>query len=161
SILFSVHPGGSTTMRPRSLILFTAALVASAARPAPALASDHADTAENVNRVGADLTDVFIFPNPSNARNVVLVMNAHGLIPAGQAGKNSFDPNVLYQFKIDNDGDYVEDLVIQVRFRGTGKNQQVVVSGPHPPLVHGTVSFFGPAHPHVGKINRVFFLANG
>ena len=27
-------------------------------------ASDHADTAENFNRIGADLTDVFIFPSP-------------------------------------------------------------------------------------------------
>src|SRR3984885_4345949 len=47
-------------------------------------ASDHADTAENFNRIGADMTDVFIFPSPENDDNVVLVMDVHGLIPAGQ-----------------------------------------------------------------------------
>ena len=32
--------------------------------------------------------------------------------------------------KFDTTGDYVEDLVIQARFVGTGANQRVVVSGP-------------------------------
>ena len=86
-------------------------------------ASDHGDTAENFNRIGADLTDVFIFPSPENDDNVVLVMDVHGLIPAGQSA--SFDPGVLYQFKIDTTGDNVEDLVIQAKFFGTGASQQV------------------------------------
>src|SRR6201999_4340483 len=78
-------------------------------------ASDHADSAEIVRRIGADLTDVFMFPSPSHPENVVLVLNAHGLIPGGLPDIY-FDPRVLYQFKLDNDGNFVEDLVIQVKF---------------------------------------------
>src|SRR4028118_1798111 len=71
----------------------------------PVQASDHADTAENVSRPGADLTDVYIFPSASSDKRVVLVMNVRPLIPSGGAGTASFDPDVLYQFKIDNTGD--------------------------------------------------------
>jgi hypothetical protein len=145
----------------RLVLAATAALAVSGLATARARASDHADTAENVNRIGADLTDVFIFPNPTDASRVVLVMDAHGLIPAGQWGNVSFDPGVLYQFKIDNNGDFVEDLVIQVRFRGVGHRQQVLVSGPIPPFFPGTVSIPSPHHGVVGKINQTFSPARG
>ena len=119
-------------------------------------ASDHADTAENFNRIGADMTDVFIFPSPVNEKNVVIVMDVHGLIPAGQGGNVSFDPQVLYQMKIDTTGDYVEDLVIQTRFVGTGPNQEVVVSGPAKPLMTGTTTVFGRPYATIGTINKTF-----
>ena len=119
-------------------------------------ASDHADTAENYNRPGADLADVFIFPSPANKANVVLVMDVHPLIPAGQGGNVSFDPNVLYQFKMDTSGDYVEDLVIQARFMGIGANQRVVISGPSRPYTIGTTAVFGRPYPTTGAINSTF-----
>jgi hypothetical protein len=125
-----------------------------------ALASDHADTAEIVNRIGADLTDVFIFPSPTNPENVVLVLDAHGLIPGGIPDVY-FDPRVLYQFKIDNTGDFVEDLVIQLKFGAPGPNQPVYVSGPEKPRETGTTSIFGPRHHVVGAINREFHLGGG
>jgi Domain of unknown function (DUF4331) len=121
-----------------------------------ARSSDHADTAENVNRIGADLTDVFIFPNPNDPTRVALVLDAHGLIPAGQGGFVSFDPQVLYQFKIDNTGDNVEDLVIQFRFIGVGPNQHVIVSGPTRPFMTGTTSVLTRPHGVVGQINEPF-----
>jgi len=117
-------------------------------------ASDHADTAENFNRIGADLTDVFIFPSPEDDDNVVLVMDVHGLIPAGQ--NVSFDPGVLYQFKIDKTGDNVEDLVIQAKFFGTGATQQVAIAGPMKPLTIGTMAIYGRRGPVLGTINESF-----
>ncbi len=146
-------------MRVRLIILpaflVVAGLVASSLmRPARMTASDHADTAENYNRIGADMTDVFIFPSPVNDNNVVIVMDVHGLIPAGQTA--SFDPQVLYQMKMDITGDYVEDLVIQARFVGTGANQKVVVSGPHAPTSTGTVTSFGRPYATTGTINQAF-----
>jgi Domain of unknown function (DUF4331) len=117
-------------------------------------ASDHGDTAENFNRRGADLTDVFIFPSPENDDNVVLVMDVHGLIPAGQTV--SFDPGVLYQFKIDTTGDSVEDLVIQAKFFGTGASQQVAIAGPMKPLTKGTTAIYGRRNPVLGTINQTF-----
>ncbi len=123
---------------------------------APLLASDHADTAANFNRPGADMADVFIFPSPMNNNNVVLVMDVHPLIPAGMAGGVVFDPNVLYQFKMDITGDYVEDLVIQARFSGTGPNQRVVISGPYKPFTTGTTAVFARPYPTTGTLNTPF-----
>lgn len=131
-----------------------ALLVASATSAAPCLASDHADTAENFNMIGADMTDVYIFPSPNVAGNVVVVMDVHGLIPAGQQA--SFDPRVLYQMKFDVTGDFVEDLVIQVRVVGTGQNQQVLVVGPSKPFTTGTQAIFGRRHATTGTFNNTF-----
>ena len=123
-------------------------------------ASDHADTAEIFNRIGADLTDVFIFPSPSNPENVVLVLDAHGLIPGG-VPNIFFDPGVLYQFKLDNTGDFVEDLVIQVKFGAPGPNQAVYVAGPYKPFTTGTTSIFAKRHHIVGRINQPFDPVSG
>jgi hypothetical protein len=117
-------------------------------------ASDHGDTAENYNRIGADLTDLFIFPSPENDENVVFVMDAHGLIPAGTTA--TFDTGVLYQFKIDTTGDNVEDLVIQAKFFGTGASQQVAIAGPMKPLTTGTSSIYGRRDPVLGTFNQPF-----
>ena len=124
--------------------------------PASLRASDHADTAANFNRPGADLADVYLFPSPMNNNNVVLVMDSHPLIPAGQGGSVSFDPNVLYQFKIDTTGDYVEDLVIQARFSGTGQGQRVLISGPYKPGNVGTNNVFARPYSTIGTINTIF-----
>jgi hypothetical protein len=110
----------------------------------PAQASDHADTAENVSRPGADLTVVYIFPSANSDKKVVLVMNARPLIPSGEGRMASFDPGVLYQFKIDNTGDSVEDLVIQARFVGTGPTQRFLISSPSAPPQVGTTTTLLP-----------------
>ena len=77
-----------------------------------------------VPHIGADVADTHLFPNPNN---VAPMLNVRALIPAGQAP--AFDPDVLHQFKINVTGDYVEELVIQARFTGTGTSQRVVISG--------------------------------
>ena len=128
--------------------------------PGSLLASDHADTAEIFKRIGADMTDVFIFPSPTDPHNVVLVLDCHGLIPGGMH-ETYFDPRVLYQFKIDNDGDFIEDLVIQVRFGSPGPYQSVYIAGPHKPLTKGTTAIFGRRLPHIGTINEVFSPKDG
>src|SRR3982751_2050178 len=93
----------------RKAVLFAAALaLAPIVLLTHARGSDHADTPAIAQRQGTDLTDVFIFPSPTNANNVVLAMCVHPLIPTGQAAGVTFDPNVLYQFKIDNTGDFRE-----------------------------------------------------
>jgi len=143
-------------------LVFVAAILAPVGIPLlnRSHASDHADTAEIFKRIGADLTDVFIFPSPSNPENVVLVLDAHGLIPGG-VPDISFDPRVLYQFKLDNDGDFVEDLVIQVKFGSPGPDQRVYVAGPYKPFTTGTTSIFANPHHIVGTINQPFDPVSG
>jgi hypothetical protein len=107
---------------------------------AVARASDHQDTPFVELNPKSDLTDVYAFPGA--AGRIVLAMDTRAfLTPAGATdpAQASFDPNLLYQFKIDTDGDAVEDKVIQVSFSGEGANQQVAVRGPIAPPVAGAM----------------------
>ncbi|MBC8065692.1 MAG: DUF4331 family protein [Chlorobia bacterium] len=115
--------------------------------------SDHADTPQIVQNPGTDITDVYLFPSKQNNGHVVLAMNVNPLIGPGQGATTYFDPNVLYQFKIDTTGDFVEDLVIQARFTAKGPNQQVMLYGPSRPSVTGSENVSLPGTPSVGSIN--------
>src|ERR1700761_5459513 len=75
--------------------------------------ADHRDSPGLVNDPASDINDVYAFVN-ANTGNVVLAMTVN---PFQAPGINAtFSPDTLYQFKIDNTGDAVEDLVIQVTF---------------------------------------------
>ncbi|HEV8510525.1 MAG TPA: DUF4331 family protein [Gemmatimonadales bacterium] len=100
-------------------------------------ASDHRDSALLTADRAADIADLYTFTSPANPDNVVLVMTVSGLIPPPEAATTFFDPNVLYQWKIDNTGDAVEDLVIQAFVTGSGPNQVMHFRGPATPLVRG------------------------
>src|SRR5688572_20107430 len=93
------------------------ALLACALMVAPARTADHRD-APSISEDGrADLLDVFAFVNPNNG-NVVFAGTVNPLAIGGAIGM-AFAPDVLYEFKIDNTGDSVEDLVIQFTFTPT------------------------------------------
>jgi hypothetical protein len=94
------------------------------------VASDHMDTPEVELNPRLDINDVYVFPGAS-ADRIVLVLTTSSPIVGQNA---SFDPNVLYQFKIDNNGDAKEDLVIQATFdEGSGANQRMTLRGPAAP----------------------------
>ncbi|MFL5578094.1 MAG: DUF4331 family protein [Gemmatimonadaceae bacterium] len=116
---------------PRSPALLGAALVTAVATAGALLASDHQDTPEVELNPRMDINDVYAFPGAS-ADRIVLVLTTSSPI----AGQNaSFDPNLLYQIKVDNTGDAKEDLVFQATFdRGTGTAQKITLRGPVPPV---------------------------
>ncbi|MEI1372902.1 DUF4331 domain-containing protein [Nostoc sp. UHCC 0926] len=119
-----------------------------------ALASDHQDTTFLATKLtAADLTDLFVFESPTDPNNVVLVMDFDPLIVSGEM--RPFDPNVLYQFNIDNTGDSVEDIVLQFKINGTGSNQTVTVSRPTSPIQVGTRSALLPVS-RTGQLNQTF-----
>lgn len=98
-------------------------------------ASDHQDTPEVELNPRMDINDVYAFPGSSADRIAFAVTTSSPI--AGSAV--SFDPNLLYQIKIDNTGDAVEDLVFQVTFdNGTGASQKYTVRGPVAPAMTGT-----------------------
>jgi Domain of unknown function (DUF4331) len=128
-----------------------------------ALGSDHQDTPDVEANPKQDMTDVYAFPSPTPGR-IVLVMNSRAfLTPAGAAADPSFDPDQLYQFKIDNDGDAKEDRVIQVTFSGSGAGQQVQVRGPvAPPVAGPTANEVADVSPAVtGSVNHTLGSATG
>lgn len=141
-----------------------AALIAAAALcltglPGVGRAADHHDAPSITEDPRADLADLFTFVNPNNG-NIVLAMTVNGFTIPGEIGV-AFSPSVLYQFKIDNTGDLVEDLVIDGRFTPSPPPfQAVTVSEPHAPKATRFASLTGPANgtvfPSTGAIRRLF-----
>jgi len=101
-----------------------------------AWASDHQQSRLTELQPRMDITDMYVFPGTggTDAARTTLVMNTSSpIVPAQNAGAQ-FDPNLLYQFKIDNSGDGIEDLVIHVTFDSTSQNNRVInVRGPVAP----------------------------
>ena len=124
--------------------------------------SDHQDTPEVELNPATDMTDVYSFPGAS-ADRTVLVLNTWAFITPAQTQTTYFDPNVLYQLKIDNNTDGVEDKVIQITFDGTGSDQTVSVRGPlAPPVVGAMSNRVATVPPAVsGPINTVLGSAAG
>lgn len=115
-------------------VLTAAALAGVALMAREGTSSDHVDTAEVELSPTLDLNDVYVFPGSSDSR-IVLVMDVAS--PTNLLGRNvtRFDPNALYQFKIDNNGDAREDLVLQFLFdEMTDGTSRVNVLGPAAPL---------------------------
>jgi hypothetical protein len=120
----------------------------------PAIASDHQDTTFLQSQLtSADLTDLFVFESPKDSSKVVLAMDFDPLIAKGEV--RSFDPSVLYQFKIDKTGDGIEDLVMQFRIKGRGPRQTVSVYGPDRPYNVGTQSRIVALN-ETGPLNKSF-----
>jgi hypothetical protein len=83
-----------------------------------ALAANHREAPITALDHKADITDVFAFRSLDGSPNVTLIMSVDPFLEPGN-GPNwfPFDPDVLYEIKIDNNHDAVEDIVFQFRFR--------------------------------------------
>lgn len=127
-----------------SITLGTAAAAAILYTAHPVKSSDHQDTFNLATRsnTSADITDVYVFPSPANANDVVFVMNVSPLIPAGMGPARFFDPTLMWQFKISHGATSPEDQVIQFGVTGTGATQTVTLYGPARPNEVGTSNTF-------------------
>jgi len=66
----------------------------------------------------ADNTDVYAFVSPDDASKVTIIANYIPLEePAGGPNFFMFGDDVLYEIKVDNDGDSKEEIVYEFRFR--------------------------------------------
>ena len=121
----------------RLSIMLAAGLAVSVAGIGTLLASDHQDTPEVELNPRMDINDVYAFPGSTSDR-VALVLTTSSPLSGTSA---SFDPDLLYQIKIDNTGDAKEDLVFQVTFdNGSLNAQKVTVVGPVAPPAVGTAT---------------------
>jgi hypothetical protein len=106
---------------------------------APAGTADHRDAPGVDEDPRADINDIYAFVNPNNG-NVVLAMTVNPFQIGGSPGI-FFGQDVLYEFKIDNTGDSVEDLVLQMTFTPVVPGpQQFNIRGPAKPRIAGTAS---------------------
>jgi hypothetical protein len=89
-------------------MLAPAGLFASSHREAPISALDHSE----------DVTDWYAFVSYDHPDRVTMILNVDGLLePANGPNYFPFDPNVLYEMKVDNNHDGVEDITFQFRFK--------------------------------------------
>ncbi len=154
SVARSIYGIGITRVLRTITAFITIMLVVLTYTTLPVLASDHQDTTFlATNQTAADLTDLFVFESPTDSSNVVLAMDFDPLIVPGAT--RPFDPSVLYQFKIDNTGDNVEDVVLQFSFSGSN----VIVRGPSLPNTVGTQSTLVPVS-GTGTVNSQFTTTN-
>src|SRR6202049_3458679 len=88
-------------------VLVPTSLLASSHREAPITALDHS----------ADVTDWYAFVSYDHPDRVILILNVDPFLePSNGPNYFPFDPNVLYEMKIDNDHDVLADITFQFQF---------------------------------------------
>lgn len=135
-------------------------LAASLGLAGVAVASDHQDTPEVELSPRMDINDVYAFPGSSPDRTVLVLTTSSPITPA-QSASAAFDPNLLYQFKVDNTGDGIEDRVIQFTFRGAETDQVVEMRGPVAPPTTGTQNTIADVRPAVSGRTNTTLQGNG
>jgi hypothetical protein len=108
-------------------IVFTSIAAAAILAGGILFASDHID-APAVKGQTTDITDLYVFAG-ADTNNLVFVANTQGLLAPSSTAAAAFDPGTLIQINIDNNGDNVEDLVIQAIYN------------------NGKMNFYGPVKP--------------
>ena len=95
-----------------------AAAFAGAIGPSDARASSHREAPLIGDDPSADNTDVYAFVSPDAPNTVTLIANYIPFEdPAGGPNYYKFDPSVLYEIHVDNNGDARDDVTYQFRFR--------------------------------------------
>ena len=134
-----IRRGTGTSRRSRVAALCVGLAVAGAS---VLRAADHDDAPLIGSDQAADIADVYAFASPQDPTRLVLALTLSDVLPPGQIrlGQSIFDPRVLYEFNIDNDGDAVEDRVIQAYVVGNPRRQEMIVRGPAAPAIRGAES---------------------
>jgi hypothetical protein len=105
-------------LRPTLLLPPLAMLSMLVAPPAQLFASSHREAPITALDQKADITDWYAFVSPEHPDHVVMILNVDPFLePSNGPNYFPFDPNVLYEMKIDNDHDGEEDITFQFRFK--------------------------------------------
>src|SRR5262245_42989011 len=89
----------------------------------PGTASSHREAPLISQDPAADNTDTYVFRSPDRPDTVTIVANYIPLEqPAGGPNFPAFDDTVLYELKVDNNGDAEEDITYQFRFTTETRN---------------------------------------
>jgi hypothetical protein len=95
--------------------LFVALFAASASSIVSA--ANHREAPITAIDTKADITDWFAFVSYDNPTKVTMILNVDPLLqPTNGPNYHPFDPEILYEMKVDNNFDGDEDVVIQFRF---------------------------------------------
>jgi hypothetical protein len=143
--------------------LVAGGLIAGLATGGRLLASDHQDTPEVELSPRFDVNDVYAFPAATPGRMVLVLGTSSPLTPARTPSFTfGTKDQELYQLKVDNTGDAVEDLVFQFTFTGAAGHQRVTLHGPMKPNETGPANtVIGGKKTISGPVNEVLGSADG
>src|SRR5262245_59181159 len=107
----------------RTQILGLSAIFVVALALMPGQASSHREAPLTAQDPMADNTDVYAFVSPDAPDTVTLIANFIPFQkPDGGPNFYSFDPNVVYEIHVDNNGDAIADITYQWRFTTEVRN---------------------------------------
>jgi hypothetical protein len=113
--------------------------------PPLAAASSHAEAPLIGQDPRADNTDLYAFVSPDAPDTVTIIANCIPLeAPASGPNFVSFDDSVLYEIKVDTDGDTYEDTVYKFRFRTETRNKDTFLYNGGPIGANGDPSWNRP-----------------
>jgi hypothetical protein len=93
------------------------AAAALASVPLCAIAADHLESPIVSHDTAGDMPDVYAFLDPNDNTKMIIALDVHGfIVPAENSNVGPFDNNVLYRFDIENTGDAIPDMFIEVTF---------------------------------------------
>ena len=110
----------------------TAALLGAAFIAIPAQASSHREAPTITQYPKMDGTDVYAFKSYEPGRSAFVTLIANYIpLQDSYGGPNYFtmDPDGIYEIHVDNNGDAVEDLTFQFKFKQTSKDISLMVGG--------------------------------
>ncbi len=85
--------------------------------PQAAFASSHREAPVTALDTKADITDWYTFVSYDHPDRLTMVLNVDPFLePSNGPNYFPFDPNVLYEMKVDNNHDGIEDVTFQFRF---------------------------------------------
>ncbi|MDQ3099075.1 MAG: DUF4331 family protein [bacterium] len=110
-------------MNLKKVIAGTLAVALLASNTSSVIASSHREAPMVSGDPKVDGTDVYAFVSPDKQDTVTLIANYLPFEePAGGPNFYQFDDNALYEIKVDSNGDAIEDISYQFRFKTTTKN---------------------------------------
>jgi hypothetical protein len=113
----------------------------------PAFSSSHREAPGIAKMPKLDGTDFYVFNSyESGKSDFVTIIANYQPLQDGYGGPNFFtlDPNAVYEIHIDNNGDAVEDLTFQFKFKNTVKNIALGIGGQSVKVPFFNVGAIGP-----------------
>lgn len=109
--------------------LKTVAAAAVVAAPLAVFTANHREAPITALDRTADITDWYSFVSYDDPTKLTMILSVDPLLEPGN-GPNyfPFDPEILYEMKVDNNHDAVEDVTLQFRFQTEQRNPGVFTS---------------------------------
>jgi hypothetical protein len=102
----------------KHLLLKSALAVAVVAAPLAVYTANHREAPITALDRTADITDWYTFVSYDDPSKLTMVMSVDPLLePSNGPNYFPFDPEILYEMKVDNNQDAVEDVTLQFRFQ--------------------------------------------